>query len=91
LAKFNEKGRDLLSLSDAKGIAAEIPDFGSLATCMQECSKPVYALTQNDTARVSGDHKPYSGVVWDDTKRRMEEWRDLFAKLVKTTERTLGV
>lgn len=87
LAKHSSSARNLLGLVNNHGIAVEIPDFGSLATCMQECSKPVYALTQADTAKVSGDQKPYSGVVWEDMKKRMEEWRVLFQKLVVQSEK----
>lgn len=89
LKKHSTAERNLLALSDNGGIAVSIPDFGSMATCMQECSKPVYDLTQADTAKVSGDHKPYSGVVWDGTRTRMDEWRALFEKLVGDAHKLL--
>lgn len=77
---------DILELIGKSGgvEAARIPDFTSLATCMQEVAKPIFDLTRADTATVSSDgNTPYTGVVWDDAAKRMGEWRQLFRDLEK--------
>lgn len=83
LAKHSDASFDILEVVRAAGgtEAVRIPDFASLATCMQEVAKPIFALTRNDTAAVSADGNPYAGVVWDDAASRMTQWRGLFRLL----------
>jgi chromosome partitioning protein len=82
LQKWSRKGgRDLLSVVKRFGDteAGRIPDFASLGTVMQDCGKPVYDLSQDDTRAVNPGG--YSGVVWDDAKERMAKWREIFRAL----------
>ena len=62
--------------------AARIPDFQTLATAMQECAKPIYAIDQDDTKEVNGG-VAYSGAVWEDFVKRMREWEAVFAYLAE--------
>jgi cellulose biosynthesis protein BcsQ len=83
LKKHSDKAFDILEVVSKAGRteAVRIPDFASLATCMQEVAKPIFDLSQNDTATVSTDGRPYSGVVWEDAADRMKQWRALFQTL----------
>ena len=63
--------------------AARIPDFGSLITCMQECSKPIFGLEQADTAVATTNGLPWTGATWDGAVNRMATWRALFDHLVE--------
>lgn len=57
--------------------AVSIPDFGSYATLMQECSKPVFSLSKDDSKLIN-DGISYGGIVWSDYEKRSTEWRELF-------------
>jgi chromosome partitioning protein len=89
LQKHSDASVDMLEVVRKTGgaEAVRIPDFASLATCMQEVAKPVFDLSNDDTATVSSDGRPYSGVVWEDARNRMQKWRALFG----TLEARLGV
>lgn len=82
LEKWSKKGgRDLLAVvkhfKDTE--AGRIPDFATLGTVMQDCAKPIYDLSQDDTRAVN--RGGYSGVVWEDARGRMEKWRSIFRQL----------
>jgi cellulose biosynthesis protein BcsQ len=51
----------------------QIPDFNSLVALSQECQKPVYALTAEDTG--------LSGVVLEGTLRNRDQFNGLFNEL----------
>jgi cellulose biosynthesis protein BcsQ len=50
-------------------IISNIPYFESLAPMMQATGKPVFAITQGDTAIIDGG--PWQGSVWQDATSRM--------------------
>lgn len=56
-------------------VAAEIPDFASLAPMMLSVGKPVWMLTKQDTK--------WQGNVWDDRSKAMSEIHTLFQSLAK--------
>lgn|GEM_PF-217255 len=92
LQKYSDEKVNLLQVCTEFGStqAAKIPDFSSLITLMHECSKPIFGFTQDDTAIISSNGYRYTGSVWEDTKRRMNEWRESFraleARLIKAKE-----
>ena len=61
-------------------IITNIPDFGSLASCAQECGKAVFEVTQEDTALINNGAK-WSGAAWTDAQARMASYRDEFEKI----------
>lgn len=83
LQRHSDAVRNLLEVCQQMGEteAIRVPDFGSLATCMQDCAKPIFDLSKDDTASISSDGRPYSGVVWEDTRSRMDQWREMFRAL----------
>lgn len=56
-------------------VAAEIPEFSSLAPMMLEHGKPVWALTSAETG--------WGGSVWDEGAERMVQLRELFYGLAE--------
>ncbi|MDR0181535.1 ParA family protein [Lysobacter arvi] len=64
-----------------KEVAVSIPDFGQLAPLMQEVGKAVFALSQEDTARISESGKPWVGNNWTNAVERMESYRKCFEQL----------
>ncbi len=89
LQKHSDPKRVLLEVCQKMGgtEAVRVPDFGSLATCMQDCAKPIFDLSRDDTASISTDERPYSGIIWDDARTRMSQWREMF----RTLEGRVGV
>ncbi|EQB94186.1 cobyrinic acid ac-diamide synthase [Geobacillus kaustophilus GBlys] len=85
LKQFGDSEINLLQICEEFGSteAVKIPDFSSLVTLMQECSKPIFSLSKEDTALISSNGYPYAGALWQDTEKRMQEWRKLFAELEK--------
>lgn len=75
LAKHSLEGRDLTNnLTEENCIAANIPDFQSLAPLLQEAGKPVFAITAEDT-KVINDGSPYAGNVWTQAQERMAGYK----------------
>ncbi len=84
LRTHSDAQRNLMAVCDANSEqeAARIPDFGSLVTAMQECAKPIFGLTPEDTKSINNG-VPYTGVVWEDVSNRMANWRALFLTLAQ--------
>lgn len=61
-------------------IITNVPDFGSLASCAQECGKAVFEVTQDDTALINMGTK-WTGATWTDAQARMLSYRDEFRKI----------
>lgn len=79
LKDFSTLERDLTGGIDEKNsIVTEIPDFGSLAPCMQECGKAVFQITQNDTAAVDRNGQRWVGATWTDAEERMGQYKAKF-------------
>lgn len=66
-------------------IITRIPDFGSLASCAQECGKAVFEVTQEDTALINNGTK-WAGVAWTDAQKRMLSFRSEFKKIAERLE-----
>jgi cellulose biosynthesis protein BcsQ len=75
LSKHSIEGRDLTrELTQENCIAANIPDFQSLAPLLQEAGKPVFAITAEDT-KIINDGAPYAGKVWTQAQERMDGYK----------------
>jgi len=61
-------------------VVTNIPDFGSLAPCSQECGKAVFNIDQNDTALINNG-TPWTGATWTDAKKRISSYKECFHKL----------
>lgn len=68
-------------ISKGKSIIAEIPDFGSLAPCMQECGKAVFQVTQADTASVDSNGRQWGGATWLDAAKRIAGYKKCFQNI----------
>lgn len=66
-------------------IITNVPDFGSLASCAQECGKAVFEITQEDTAHINGGTK-WTGATWEDAKKRMKSFEEEFQKIYARLE-----
>lgn len=66
-------------------IITKIPDFGSLASCAQECGKAVFEVTQEDTALINNGAK-WSGAAWTDAQIRMRSYEEEFHKIYRRLE-----
>lgn len=66
-------------------IITNVPDFGSLASCAQECGKAVFEITQEDTAHINNGVK-WTGATWTDAKERMASFEDEFRKIYNRLE-----
>jgi chromosome partitioning protein len=75
LEKYSEIHRNLCPLSENEFIAAQIPDFGTLAPLMQEVGKSVFNITQEDTALVTESGIPWAGGTWTDAEKRMTTYK----------------
>lgn len=73
--------RDLCPIDHESYIAAQIPDFGSLAPLMQEVGKPVFEISQEDTALITTSGAEWNGATWDDAQTRMDKYRGCFKDL----------
>lgn len=79
LAEFSTNEIDLTGkISRSNSIIAEIPDFGSLAPCMQECGKAVFQIKQSDTAAVDSNGRRWVGATWADAVKRMGGYKECF-------------
>jgi hypothetical protein len=82
LHHFEVKGESLIQCGGSKSyLAAEIPDFGTLAPLAQSLGKAVFAIDQKDTVAVTQDGQPWKGGTWTDAQHRMAEYRATFEKL----------
>lgn len=66
-------------------IITNVPDFGSLASCAQECGKAVFEITQEDTSLIN-DGVKWTGATWTDAKKRMESFEAEFQKIYARLE-----
>jgi chromosome partitioning protein len=64
LQKHSDAQRDLLTICQQMGgtEAVRVPDFGSLATCMQDCAKPIFDLSPGGHVKYFGR---WSSLFWD--------------------------
>jgi chromosome partitioning protein len=56
----------------------EIPDFGSLASVMQEYGKAVFQIEQKDTKILADNNQPWAGATWTGALERMKDFRSRF-------------
>lgn len=66
-------------------IITNVPDFGSLASCTQECGKAVFEITQEDTALINSGAK-WTGATWTDAPKRMKSFEEEFQKIYARLE-----
>lgn len=66
-------------------IITNVPDFGSLASCAQECGKAVFEITQDDTALINNGTK-WTGATWADAQERMKSFEEEFKKIYERLE-----
>lgn len=83
LKKHSTDDRNLCPLTADEYIAAQIPDFGSLAPLMQEVSKAIFDIKQEDTAFATESGIAWAGGSWTDAAARMETYRKCFEGLAK--------
>jgi MinD-like ATPase involved in chromosome partitioning or flagellar assembly len=83
LARLRQLGDgDLTFGLDASSlIVADIPHFEHLAPLMQAVGKPVFDITQEDTAVVSPASKRLSGHAWALTEQKITKFRQEFEKI----------
>ena len=82
LREYSTKERDLTGgLTRESAIVTEIPDFGSLAPCMQEWGKAVFQISQADTAAVDRNGRQWQGATWADAEHRMKRYRECFEEI----------
>ena len=87
LEKYSSPDRDLTGgLTESDISVAEIQDFMSLGPLMQQFSKAVFQINQEDTAWVTDKGKPWGGATWDDAVKRMEEFKAKFGKIKERLE-----
>jgi hypothetical protein len=75
LEKYSSPERSLCPFNQEDFIAAQIPDFGTLAPLMQEVGKPVFGITQEDTALVTESGIAWAGGTWIDAEKRMGTYK----------------
>lgn len=66
-------------------IITNVPDFGSLASCAQECGKAVFEITQEDTALINSGAK-WTGATWTGAQKRMKSFEEEFQKIYARLE-----
>jgi len=81
LKKHSTEKRQLCPLNQDQYIAAQIPDFGTLAPLMQEVGKAVFAISRDDTALVTESGIAWGGGTWTDAEKRMASFEECFEKL----------
>ncbi|WNY28971.1 hypothetical protein MmiEs2_11840 [Methanimicrococcus stummii] len=87
LQNHSDSDHDLLFNIDSKSlVAAEVPDFGSLAPLMQEFGKAVYSITRDDTKRATETGISWGGATWNDAQRRMEKYKGVYSKMYDRLE-----
>lgn len=86
LGRFSSPARPLVGCDAEQCIAAELPDFGTLAPLAQQLGKAVYAITQADTALVTEDGASWKGGTWLGAKTRIDDIRGRFENLAARLE-----
>lgn len=86
LEKHSTPQRLLCPLGSAQFIAAQIPDFGTLAPLMQEVGKPVFGIAQEDTALVTESGIAWAGGTWADAEERMKKYKVCLEQLATRLE-----
>lgn len=87
LSSFSTDEHDMTSgLHGNKIVATSIRDFESLAPLMQECGKPIFSLTSDDTRVMTPNNQPWSGNVWASTVERKDEYRKCINELAQRLE-----
>ena len=87
LAEFDRDGESLARCGgENQYLAAEIPDFGTLAPLAQRLGKAVFAIQQADTALATENNQAWQGGTWVDAQRRMAEYKASFAALATRLE-----
>jgi chromosome partitioning protein len=81
LAPFARDGKSLIRCVPENYLAAEIPDFGTLAPLAQRLGKAVFAISKQDTTLATEDGQGWKGGTWIDATRRMSEYRAAFAQI----------
>lgn len=81
LAKYSTPERPLCPMSPEEFIAAQIPDFGTLAPLMQEVGKPVFGIRQEDTRFMTESGVAWAGGTWTDAEKRMATYKACFEQL----------
>ncbi|MES2684884.1 MAG: ParA family protein [Pseudomonadota bacterium] len=83
LKKHSTEKRELCPLGKDEYIAAQIPDFGTLAPLMQEVGKAVFSIVQEDTALVTESGIAWGGGTWTDAEKRMTTFQVCFENLTE--------
>lgn len=83
LQKHSTANRNLCPLGPDDLMAAQIPDFGTLAPLMQEVGKAVFNITQGDTALVTESGIAWAGGTWSDAQTRMATYKACLEQLVQ--------
>ncbi|MCA1931291.1 ParA family protein [Rheinheimera sp.] len=81
LNKHSIPTNPLCSLTPEQFTAVQIPDFGSLAPLMQEVSKPIFGISQEDTALITESGSTWGGGTWNDAVVRMATYKECFRQL----------
>ncbi len=87
MAIYESSPGSMVACSDnVRFIAAEIPDFGTLAPLAQTLGKAVFDINQADTRLANENGQQWQGGTWTDAQRRMEEYRQTFQRLAQALE-----
>lgn len=87
LRKYSTETHNMLNgIVDSNVIAAEVPDFGSLAPVMQEYGKPVFEINQDDTKSATEGGQAWSGATWKDAVERMGKYKKTFEQMMARLE-----
>lgn len=62
-------------------IVSQIRDFEGLAPIMQEHGKAMFSITQDDTRAMDPSGRPWSGPVWQDAKKRMQNYKERISEI----------
>lgn len=81
LAKYSTPERTLCPMAPEEFIAAQIPDFGTLAPLIQEVGKPVFGIRQEDTRLMTESGVAWAGGTWTDAEKRMATYKACFEQL----------
>lgn len=87
LNKHSDADHNLLfNIDETTLVAAEVPDFGSLAPIMQEFGKAVYSIERNDTKVATAGGGAWGGATWNDAQKRMVKYKSVYLKLYERLE-----
>lgn len=82
LRKYSDESLDLTSgLNKDKITVTQIPDFGSLATPMQEYGKAIFQIERKDTEIITDTGQSWRGYTWKDAQERMKLYRSKFEEI----------